>query len=34
MIVFFIFYYSNKWRIHSALGLRKPSQYDGYEKKE
>lgn len=33
MIVFFVFYYSHKWRIHSALGLRNPSKYDGYEKK-
>lgn len=33
MIVFFIFYYSHKWRIHSALGLRNPSKYDGYEDK-
>ena len=33
IIAFFVFYYSHKWKIHSALGLRKPSQYDGYEKK-
>lgn len=33
MIVFFVFYYSHKWRIHSALGLRNPSKYDGYEDK-
>lgn len=33
MIAFFVFYYSHKWRIHSALGLRNPSKFDGYEDK-
>lgn len=33
IIAFFVFYYTHKWRIHSALGLRSPSKYDGYERK-
>lgn len=33
IIVFLVFYYIHKWRIHSILGLRIPSKYDGYEDK-